>query len=93
MEVTVKGIFKTGVLVTTLAMMSACSTMKEIEVRETKANPKWYMDEIEEDLDGLASTLKDLGAIVHRPKAYDLSKILSLILQCAKVNQIVQILI
>ena len=44
MEVTVKGIFKTGVLVTTLAMMSACSTMKEIEVRETKANPKWYMD-------------------------------------------------
>ena len=39
-----KGIFKTGVLVTTLAMMSACSTMKEIEVRETKANPKWYMD-------------------------------------------------
>jgi len=44
MEVTVKGIFKTGVLVTTLAMMSACSTMKEIEIRETKANPKWYMD-------------------------------------------------
>mgnify|MGYP001502067635 FL=1 len=44
MEVTVKGIFKTGVLITTLAMMSACSTMKEIEVRETKANPKWYMD-------------------------------------------------
>lgn len=39
-----KGIFKTGVLITTLAMMSACSTMKEIEVRETKANPKWYMD-------------------------------------------------
>ena len=39
-----KGIFKTGVLVTTLAMMSACSTMKEIEIRETKANPKWYLD-------------------------------------------------
>jgi hypothetical protein len=39
-----EGIFKTGVLITTLAMMSACSTMKEIEVRETKANPKWYMD-------------------------------------------------
>ena len=44
MEVTVKGIFKTGVLVTTLAMMSACSTMNEIEIRETKASPNWYMD-------------------------------------------------
>ncbi len=44
MEVTVKGIFKTGVLITTLALMSACSTMKEIEIRETKANPKWYLD-------------------------------------------------
>jgi hypothetical protein len=24
--------------------VSGCSTMKEIEVRETKANPKWYVD-------------------------------------------------
>ena len=27
-----------------LLAMSACSTMKEIEVRETKANPAWYQD-------------------------------------------------
>ncbi len=42
-----------------------------------EACPQWLYDEIEEDLDGLAATLKDLGAIVHRPKAYDLSKIYS----------------
>jgi N-dimethylarginine dimethylaminohydrolase len=42
-----------------------------------EACPQWLYDEIEEDLDGLANTLKDLGAIVHRPKAYDLSKIYS----------------
>ena len=42
-----------------------------------EACPQWLYDEIEEDLDGLAKTLQDLGAIVHRPKAYDLSKIYS----------------
>ena len=29
---------------TALLAMTACSTMKEIEVRETKANPNWYQD-------------------------------------------------
>ena len=42
-----------------------------------EAYPQWLYDEIEEDLDGLAATLKDLGAVVHRPKAYDLTKIYS----------------
>jgi len=42
-----------------------------------EACPQWLYDEIEEDLDGLAATLKDLGAVVHRPKAYDLTKIYS----------------
>jgi hypothetical protein len=26
------------------AALTGCSTMKEIEVRDTKANPKWYVD-------------------------------------------------
>ena len=29
---------------TAMLAMTACSTMKEIEVRETKANPNWYQD-------------------------------------------------
>tara|TARA_B100001287_G_C22646992_1_gene513253 strand:+ start:1044 stop:1619 length:576 start_codon:yes stop_codon:yes gene_type:complete len=43
-EVTVKGIFKVGMVLTILSALGACSTMKEIEIRETKANPKWYLD-------------------------------------------------
>lgn len=39
-----KGLMKTGVILGSLAMLGACSTMQEIEVRETKANPKWYTD-------------------------------------------------
>lgn len=39
---TMKGIIKAGLLISTVALMSACSTMKEIEVRETKAHPTWY---------------------------------------------------
>lgn len=29
---------------TVLAVLSGCSTMKEIEVRDTKAHPNWYVD-------------------------------------------------
>ena len=43
-EVTVKGILKVGIALTLLSALGACSTMKEIEIRETKANPKWYLD-------------------------------------------------
>ena len=38
-----------------------------------KANPKWYMDEIEEDLYDLSITIEDFGAKVFRPKPYDCS--------------------
>ena len=36
--------------------------------------PKWFYDEVEEDLDNLASLLKSLGVVVHRPKPFDFSK-------------------
>lgn len=39
-----KGLFKMATVGTMLAMLGACSTMKEIEVRETKAHPTWYED-------------------------------------------------
>lgn len=39
-----KGVIKICAIVGTLGMLGACSTMQEIQVRETKANPNWYVD-------------------------------------------------
>lgn len=39
-----KGLFKITSVLSLVALVSACSTMKEIEVRETKAHPTWYED-------------------------------------------------
>lgn len=39
-----KGFIRTGLVLGTMALLGACSTMKEIEIRETKANPNWYLD-------------------------------------------------
>jgi hypothetical protein len=39
-----KGLTKIVTLTAMLGMLGACSTMKEIEVRETKAHPSWYED-------------------------------------------------
>jgi glycine amidinotransferase/scyllo-inosamine-4-phosphate amidinotransferase 1 len=49
------------------------------EVREKgyalakKACPDWFYQEVEEDLDGLAETLRRFGVTVHRPEPFDLS--------------------
>lgn len=40
----VKGTFKALLAGAVVATLAGCSTMKEIEVRETKANPNWYQD-------------------------------------------------
>lgn len=39
-----KGLYKIATIGTMLAMLGACSNMKEIEIRETKAHPSWYED-------------------------------------------------
>lgn len=39
-----KGTFKALIAGTAIATLAGCSTMHEIEVRETKANPSWYTD-------------------------------------------------
>ena len=39
--------------------------------------PKWLSDEVEEDLNALATTLQKLGVIVHRPEPFNLSNIYS----------------
>ena len=39
-----KGLLKIAAVTSMLAMLGACSGMKEIEIRETKAHPTWYED-------------------------------------------------
>ena len=42
-----------------------------------KASPKWFVDEINEDLDNLSNTLKSFDIKVLRPKSHDISKFYS----------------
>ena len=42
-----------------------------------KAFPDWYMDEVEEDLNKLALTLKNFGAKVYRPEVFKFDEFLS----------------
>ena len=42
-----------------------------------EAYPKWFLDEVEEDLDNLAKSLQNFGAKVFRPTVYDLQEIYS----------------
>jgi N-dimethylarginine dimethylaminohydrolase len=42
-----------------------------------KAFPTWFVEEIEEDLQGLVDALKHFGVRVHRPQPYDLKEIYS----------------
>jgi hypothetical protein len=44
MEAQMKGTLKALIAGTAIATMTGCSSMQEIEVRETRANPNWYMD-------------------------------------------------
>lgn len=39
-----KGTFKALIAATAVATLAGCSSMQEIEVRETKAHPNWYVD-------------------------------------------------
>ena len=42
-----------------------------------KASPKWFVDEIIEDLDNLSAIIREYGAKVYRPKEHDISKFYS----------------
>lgn len=44
MEKTMNGTIKALALTVGLVTLAGCSSMQEITVRETKANPKWYND-------------------------------------------------
>ena len=42
-----------------------------------EAAPKWFYEEVSEDLHGLSDTLDELGIKVHRPEVFDFSKMYS----------------
>ena len=44
MEANMKGFTKIVTMTAMLGLLCACSGMKEIEIRETKAHPTWYED-------------------------------------------------
>jgi len=44
MEAYMKGVIKIGAVIGAVALLGACSNMKTIEVRETKAHPSWYAE-------------------------------------------------
>ena len=49
---------------------------KLIELTNT-ASPQWFLDEVNEDLDNLASILKKFGAKVFRPTEHNINKFYS----------------
>jgi glycine amidinotransferase/scyllo-inosamine-4-phosphate amidinotransferase 1 len=51
--------------------------LKEAKALAAKACPEKVMDEVKEDLDGLSTTLQDLGVTVHRPIYFDQSEFFS----------------
>ena len=42
-----------------------------------EAYPEWFIDEVQEDLDNLSSTIEQFGVKVHRPRVHDISKMYS----------------
>ena len=42
-----------------------------------RAFPRWFLDEVAEDLQGLADTLQKFGVKVHRPAPHDLTQLYS----------------
>ena len=52
MEAFMKGIFKLGAIITTMAMLNACSGMVTIAERDNYAQPKWYANCAETGTEG-----------------------------------------
>ena len=50
-----------------------------LKARELSQNayPKWFMEEIAEDLEGLCAVLREFGAVVHRPNVHNIGKLYS----------------
>ena len=53
------------------------SMLDEVKKIAQQANPEWYINEVEEDLEGLSKIIEDFGAKVLRPTPYEGSKVFS----------------
>jgi N-dimethylarginine dimethylaminohydrolase len=53
------------------------SVAKEALELAEKAVPQWFLDEVQEDLDGLANTIAKFGVTVKRPSVHDISRMYS----------------
>ncbi len=53
------------------------SILDEVKKIAQQANPEWYINEVEEDLEGLSKIIEDFGAKVLRPTPYEGSKVFS----------------
>lgn len=51
--------------------------LEKAQALAKQAFPGWFLEEVEEDLDGLCQALKGLGVKVHRPHVHDISKMYS----------------
>ncbi len=52
-------------------------TLERAQKLAREAYPDWFVNEVNEDLDNLANTIKSFGVKVHRPKVHDISKMYS----------------
>lgn len=48
--------------------------MQQAETLVHQAHPQWFLDEIQEDLNGLAAAIASFGVTVHRPTVHDLAR-------------------
>lgn len=48
--------------------------LRQAQALVHQAHPQWFLDEIQEDLDGLAATIASFGVTVYRPTVHDLSR-------------------
>lgn len=64
------------------------STLEKANKLAQEAYPKWFLDEISEDLEGLSDAIKQFGAKVHRPKVHDITKMYSTPDWCSTGNNI-----
>ncbi len=53
------------------------ATMKAASELVKESFPKWYVDEVNEDLDGVKKVLEEFGAKVFRPEVFDINRMYS----------------
>lgn len=51
--------------------------LRKAQALNHEAHPQWFLDEIEEDLDGLANTIAQFGVKVYRPTVHDITRMYS----------------